>query len=336
MMRRRVVLGPLVLYTAGCALRPFTPAVSVAVYGQDALPTVGVATVPARADAIARWQLPPDNPWAAYQKLTLLASLDQVPRTAILPDVAHLEVVDDARTAAIRVAAAGLPQSTMWVVDLRGAASVVFGALLSRRTATPPSLVPTFNNWPADDELIPAEETLAALVLATPHPPDPSAVTHLPIFLLDAWRLAYRLETPSYEVTDNRYMLTPTDLPSAEVLQKQGIRRIVYLVEDLDDTDTEEDDLNTSFLAYQAVGITISMIDLKTLADAAPALDDELTARRFRVKERITVVDDPAFYARAQGGFGGARVGPSPFAPESTGGGPAFFGGGGYSFGGGG
>ena len=326
-MRRSVVLGPLLLYVSGCALRPFTPAVSVGVYGQDSLPATSTVTVPARTEAIARWQLPPENPWAGYHKLTLLAALDEVPRAAVLPDVAHLEVVDDARKAAVKIGAQGLPPDTMWIVDLRGAASVVFGSLLSRRLSTPPSLVLTFNNWPADNELIPAEETLAALVLAPPRPPDPSATTHVPVFLLDAWRLAYREETVEDDVTDNRYMLTTTDLPSPEVLRKNGILRIIYVVEDLDDTDAEEDDLNATFISYQEAGIALRMVDLATLAEE-PALDVALQDRAHFAKKRTTLVDDPSFYARARGGFGGVRGGPvSPFSPQYSGGGSIHFGG---------
>jgi hypothetical protein len=322
-MRRSVVLGPLVMYVSGCALRPFTPAVSVAVYGQESLPAPSAVTLPTRADAITRWQLPSGNPWTSYNKMTLLASLDESPRAAILPDVAHLEVVDDARQAAVALGAKGLSSDTMWIVDLRGAASVVFGALLSRRLTTPPSLVLTFNNWPAENELVPAEETLAALVLATPTPPDPSAATHTPVFLLDAWRLAYRDEVTDDDVVDNRYMLTQTDFPSVEILRKQGIRRVVYLVEDLDDTETEEDDLNATFLAYQEEGITLCMVDLATIADDTASCPQLLAAKR-----RLTLVDDPSFYARARGGFGGTRGGPSPFAPApGRASGPVDFGG---------
>lgn len=328
-MRRALVLGPLLLYASGCALRPFTPAVSVGVYGQETLDAPSAVTLPTKYDAIARWQLPPENPWAGYQKLTLLASLDEVPRAAILPNVGLLEVVDEARHAAIKVAAAGLPADTMWVVDLRGAASVVFGALLSRRTTSAPSLVLTFNNWPAENALIPAEETLAALVLAEPQRPDPLASSHVPVFLLDAWRLAYRHDVPDYDVIDNRYMLSPTDLPSAEVLRQRGITRVVYVVEDLDDTDTEEDDLNATFGAYQEAGVALSMVDLQTLAGATttPTWDGVLSSRLFRVKPRATLVEDPAFYARARGGFGGVRGGPSPFGSAYWGSGPVQFGG---------
>jgi hypothetical protein len=334
-MRRAFVLGPLVLYATGCALRPFTPAVSVGVYGQESLPATEAITVPSRSQAIASWQLPGENPWVGYHKLTLLASLDEVPRTAVLPDVAHLETVDRARQAAVKIAAQGLPPDTMWIVDLRGAASVIFGSLLSRRLVKAPSLVLTFNNWPAENELVPAEETLAALVLATPRPPDPSAAGEVPVFLLDAWRLAFRDEATDDDITDNRYMLTTTDLPSPEVLRKRGILRIIYVVEDLDDTEAEEDDLNATFVTYQQNGIALRMVDLSDLSDA-PALDVALQGRELSVKPRATLVDDPSFYARSRGGFGGARSGPSPFAPSS----PSSFGGtirfGGWGTGGGG
>jgi hypothetical protein len=71
------------------------------------------------------------------------------------------------------------------------------------------SLVTTFNNWPADNELVPAEETLAALVTMQPNLGADDEAGACPVFLLDAWRLAYRDDEINDEVTDNRYMLTP-------------------------------------------------------------------------------------------------------------------------------
>ena len=198
----------------------------------------------------------------------------------------------------------------MWVVDLRGAASVAFGASMRAIAAEPVSNVPTFNNWPAENELVPAEEALSALVSFAPRLPNADVGTR-PIFLLDSWRLAYRFDEPDDDVTDNRYILSQTDLPDAGMLRNQGIRRIVYVVESLDDTSTEEDDLHAAFAAYQAAGIEIYMVDLgfEEQRFERERWYDFYRPRILWIEERRTIIDDPAFYARARGGFGGIHGG---------------------------
>ena len=318
-MRRRSLIfapfaAPLALVTTACTMRPWTPSTSVA-YWAESTPDVREMTVPAQTDAIARWQLPPTNPWARYEKYTLLTALDSKPGSVQLPDIWRLEVTQRATDAAARVAAAGLPNDTMWMVDLRGAASVVFGAELSKRAREPVSLVLTFNNWPAENELIPAEETLAALVSTDPKLPEVDASGTRPVFLLDAWRLAFRQDEVDDDVTDNRYFLGPTDLPDPSALRAAGIRRIVYVVESLDDTTMEEDDLHATFMAYQEAGIALFMMDLSLLVrgDILPDRWDAVLERRgYWCEPRFTIIDDQRFYVRARGGFGGVRGGPVP------------------------
>jgi hypothetical protein len=241
-----------------------------------------------------------------------------------------------AKASAHRVATAGLPADTMLIVDLRGAASVAFGAELSRESALPISLVLTFNNWPADDELIPAEETLAALLAETPKIPDPAAAVTAPVFLLDSWRLAYRDDEPEDGAFDNRYALNPNDFPDVAVLRARGIKRVLYVVEDLDDAEMEEDDLNDLFLAYQAAGISLAMVDLGWLV-ARPMpnrWDDLLVSTNYRVYARRTLLDDPIFFARARGGFGGIHAIPRGWGGAGRGYGGSRGGGGGGGFGG--
>jgi hypothetical protein len=266
-------------------------------------------TVPSVADASARWTLPPNNPWAPYQKTTLLMTLDADERAGTLPDVEQLEVVARARRAASAVAAAGLPDGTMWLVDLRGPASVAFGATLSRESREPVSPVMTFNNWPADNESIPAEETLSALVTMQPRLPVGRS-PGMPVFMLDAWRLAYRYDHPDDETTDNRYMLTSSDLPDGATLRARGIDRVLYVVESLDGAQIEEDDLHQTFLDYQAMGITTSIVDLAMLGDVPDErLESPYYGQALYIDTgRVTVVTDPSFYHRARGGFGGTHV----------------------------
>jgi len=69
----------------------------------------------------------------------------------------------------------------------------------------------------------------------------------------------------------------------------------------------EEDDLNESFLAYQADGVEIDMVDLDWF-DSLEANPSPLWAllepHRLHVRARPTVIESAAFYARARGGFG--------------------------------
>jgi hypothetical protein len=66
----------------------------------------------------------------------------------------------------------------------------------------------TFNKWPADDAVVPTDETLAGLLAFQPKPLPPSTTNAAPVFLLDSWRLAYRFDKPSDETYDNRYPRT--------------------------------------------------------------------------------------------------------------------------------
>jgi hypothetical protein len=194
------------------------------------------------------------------------------------------------------------------------------------------ALVPTFNNWPAENELIPAEETLSAMISMRPRMPAADITSTRPVFLLDSWRLAFRDEAPPDSVTDNRYILYPSDLPDPSLLARQNIRRVVYVVESADENETEEDDLHDIFTAYQDAGITVYLVDLDWLAtqSCGPDFSVQVNAGGFSnpyysalwhralfVRPREVCVHDPAFYARARGGFGGIHGAPSPFRPGS-------------------
>jgi hypothetical protein len=319
---RRYVAAPMALLSSACAMRPWTPSVSVAYYAQE-IEHTQVATVPSQSDALLRWQVPPGNPWAPYAKQTLLAALGTSGQVEMLPKVSELDIVAKAELAAGRVAALGLPPDALWILDLRGPASVAFGATVSQRATESVTVIPTFNNWPADNEMVPAEETLAALVTLAPRLPAESSGATRPIFMLDAWRLAYRDEEVDDDVTDNRYMLTSSDLPDVAMLKAQGVDRVIYVVESLDDTTVEEDDLHALFEEYEEAGVVVSMMDLDQLIDMPDPSRwrERLDDRRLVVEHRVTLVDDAHFYARAHGGFGGVH------------GVPGHYGGGGFSFG---
>ena len=329
---RRILGVTVALLAAGCGLRPWTPSVSVAFWAED-VPAGTDVTLPSSSELARAWQLPSDVAWSRYTKGTLMAAADPMGGSAMLPDVRSLEIVAQAQEAAANVARGGMPSNTLWVVDLRGAASCAFASTLSDKAREPIAPVVTFNNWPADESVVPADETLAGLIAFEPKPLPADTKKAAPVFLLDSWRLAYRFDKPSDDVYDNRYILMASDLPDVATLRAQGITRIVYLVEDLDDAEVEEDDLHTSFTEWQAAGLGIFMVDLAFLNDVPPPVngtwlvdwDARLASEGYRVRDRYTLIDDPVFYGRARAGFGFAYGRPSYHG--------RFRGGGGYGYG---
>ncbi len=326
---RRILGLSVALLAAGCSLRPWTPSVSVAFWAED-VPAGRDVTLPLSIDLARAWQIPSDIAWSRYGRGTLMSAVDPIGPIATLPDVRSLDVVRHAETAAANVARGGLPAGTIWVVDLRGAASCAFAARLSRDAREPVAAVVTFNNWPAPESVVPADETLAGLLEFPPKLPPADATSAHPVFLLDSWRLAFRFDSPGGDVYDNRYLLMPGDLPDVATLQAQGITRVVYVVEDLDDAEVEEDDLNATFRAWQAAGLGIHMVDLDFLEHVPAPVDGSwrvawtarLAPQLYKVRERYTLVDDPIFYNRARAGFGLAFGRPFLY--------PGYRGGGGY------
>ena len=313
---------------SACAARQ-TPAASLETEFGDWAPSRAYV-LPSRADLLQRWTLPADDPWSPYCKYTLMTSLGETEASTVLPGFEGLDAVQRARAAAHHLGVSGLPENVAWIVDLRGAASVTFGTELSRSSdAVDVSLIPTFNNWPAANEVVPAEETLAALAAMTPASGAEDG-SGTPVFLLDAWRLAHRYDEPEDDTYDNRYTLGPGDLPEAATLRVHGFDRVAYVVDSLADTTVEEDDLNSIFRAYEAAGIQIAMIDLDDLLNV-PEIDPWqriLAIRDLTVGPRETILSGPSFYVRARGGFGGVRARPSPIA-IGHGGGAWWHGGGG-------
>jgi hypothetical protein len=316
--------GTIALLASGCVDRAYAQADGPNALDAQVTPPPSLMRVPAQADVMARWQLPLSNPWAAYEKLTLLSVVGGSPETVALPATDSLDEVRLATLAAEQVAHDGIPAYAMWMVDLRGAASVAFGTTLSHLSKEPVAIIPTFNNWPFQDELVPAEETLSAMISKAPYISTSNEGASRPVFLLDSWRLAYKDENIDDQVVDNRYMLSPSDFPTPAKLSDYGIRHIIYVVSDVNDAEFEEDDLNALFLDYQAAGITIHIVDLAELAqirdeDHDPELYFEIQLHQYLVIPRTTVVHNPLFYQRARGGFGGVHGTPTIWSPAYLG-----------------
>jgi hypothetical protein len=310
-MREVFLVPPIAALVTGCAEDAALPSPTLP-EGAHA-PLYATLAFPARDEVFRHWQVPPGSPWAPYAKYTLITALDEDESDSLaFPLVDPLPEVQGSAAAARQVASRGVPPGVMWVVDLRGPASVAFGATLSTAGVDPVTLVPTFNNWPGAGEVVPAEETLAALATISPRPPTDAGAAR-PVFLLDAWRLAYRHTPIADGAYDNRYALAPSDFPDAEALGAAGIRRVIYVVERRAAAVAEEDDLTATFLGYERAGIAVALVDLDELAHVHPEDDwDELLARdHLTIVPRPTVVLEPEFYARSHGGFGGIRAIPS-------------------------
>jgi len=298
-----VTTGAYAFLASACAMESEAPALVPTAYFPY---TSGYAlkTFPQGLDPASRWQLAAESPWAPYEKQTLLSALD-TDDVVPLPDVQDMESVQRAIGAARSLQASDLPPDAMWVVDLRGAASVAFAVGL---TSLQPVI--TFNNWPSPTETVPAEEALSALLAWQPTPVE-NPRTARPVFVLDAWRLAYaHARVPMGDVlTDNRYILTEADLPDPETLAAHGIRSVIYVVESSVDSPVEEDDLNAIFLRYQYAGIKLYLADVDALAywsRAARNWQSWLPQYEYYPHYRATLVNDPTFYATSPGGFGGS------------------------------
>jgi hypothetical protein len=292
----------------GCAPHLWTPSSALSGWSPDVPANVSVTTPPGEV-AVQRWQLARSDPWAPFSKLTLLASLPDHPVGVMLPDVSQLEGVRQARCAA-RTLAEDLPGDTLWIVDLRGAESVAFGATLSELSPRSVSNVLTFNNWPAENGVVPADETLSALLQFSPRPAvdGPPSV---PVFLLDAWRLAFGSDQAETSAYDNRYMLGAADFPDAQTLQANGIHRVMYVVDNLADTAYENDDLHEVLYGYQGARMPIAMVDLDALCGPAPrTIAHYFGGYPYHVWHRPLFAWQQDVIRRSRGGFGGARAVP--------------------------
>lgn len=153
------------------------------------------------------------------------------------------------------------PGAVALVVDLPGPEAVAFAAGLRPFVHT----VFTFDNWPHPRGVVPAHQTLGAAVWhrsafhpATGTGPRPAA------FVLDRQRLSPYHDEP--DRFDNRYL---AKLPEVAALRVRGIERIFYVVPE-DAPAQELDDLNATFVAWRAAGITIHLLSLRDLLPGEP------------------------------------------------------------------
>jgi len=178
------------------------------------------------------------GPWAQWIKASLFAQAPAgvEPITPAPRDVSWAPAAAD----------------TALVVDLPGVESIAFGCSLASRGYCP---VPAFNTSPGTTaEVVKTWDIMAALLGAAPLLPQSNVGP--PAFLLDIKRTGQ--DAPLTDATfDNRWFVFKSDLPSAQRLREQGIRRLAVVCRegrfgfDLRDALAEHRDLELSVLDAQ-------------------------------------------------------------------------------------
>jgi hypothetical protein len=232
-----------------------------------------------REELFETWA-PPRSPWSAWAKPVVFA---EMPLTAI-PGQA-LPALPDASWAPD-------PSETAVIVNLDGADSVMMGLALGRRGYRP---VPLFNGNDGPSPLIDMGPLRMALASAAPTLSGLGlADAASPAFLIDGRRQAPR---PSPGKFDNRWLVFPQDVPSANLLLSKGIRRVIVcqLGQSL------AEDLCHVLLRWQQAGIAIQVRDVQTAAGPTDVVVKQ--PKRFRsILYRLLAV--AGLRRNSAGGFG--------------------------------
>ncbi len=237
--------------------------------------------------------------WSRWAKPVLFASAWRLERSVELPQV---------DVGWVREGAAAI------VVDLEGVASVAAGVALAAKGFRP---VPLYNGSHGRDAIVDQEPLLAALAAGA----DALAAQGLrpgapPAFLLDARRFPARTAQPGK--LDNRWMVFPQDLPSANLLLSQGIRRAVAIFEE-----PMKDDLAHVLRRWQEGGLRIEGKPERD-GDLPRSIDVPRPSRFRSMWYRALAI---LGLGRSDAGGFGMRI-PIPAPPSSGGGGGGFRGGG--------
>lgn len=179
----------------------------------------------------------PNSAWAPYQCPTLFASIDRCnidPEKIGLSEAFRADPPDGAWQ--------WLDNDTMVIADVEGGTSIELGVLLMRQGA---QLVSTFDHWAISprmrtaDTAIEAEPiintmfTLASEVHTRRQKLEADAP---PVWMCDNRRLGDVIVDPTPGTFDNRYYIDDSILPGVDTLKKGGIRRIVLVTQELDDS----------------------------------------------------------------------------------------------------
>lgn len=242
--------------------------------------------------------------WQAFHAPTLASSLqasDAEPLLRTIPcqDSPAMRVAHG-RGRALRelLDQADAPERLLVVVDLPGPESVAFAAGLQPLATA----VFSFANWPHPRGVVPAHETLAAMLFHRPTflsaPSDPNRPA---VFVLDRNRLAPYANEP--ERFDNRYVVR---LPTAPTLRTMQIERILYVVPE-GAPEQELDDCNETFVAYRAAGLQVRLVSAGDFQPADLAASGS-AERRSDATQRYYYGGSPLHHWWFWQGFGGGRV----------------------------
>jgi hypothetical protein len=172
---------------------------------------------------------------------------------------------DFARGAALRelFEEAGWPTDIAIIVDVAGPSAVAIAAALSDRFDP----VFTFADWPHPRGVVPAQDTLGAVLTYLPlfaRGRSERPTNAPPLFVLDANRLADYVDDAAQ--FDNRYLVR---LPAPEQLAALGVRHVMYVNAD---GAAELADLNEALVALGAHGIDVRTVALADFS-RGPTLD---------------------------------------------------------------
>lgn len=201
---------------------------------------------------------PATEVWRPYFVPTLLQSLGQPSLNEQMRLIHNPEMTTAYKQAGgLRELLAQTPDAarTVLIADLPGPMAVAVGAAM----ADVATLVPVFDNWPHPLGVVPAHETLGAMIYYA-HEIEEKRTrvgANAPaLLLLDSRRLAPYSDAD--QQFDNRWMAR---VPPAAELRRRNIDQVIYLVRD--ESQSEElDDLNDEFVDWQKNGINVRMLRL--------------------------------------------------------------------------
>jgi len=166
-----------------CASRPWTAVGPPSRTGRRTSQPVSTIALPTFPEAAQRWQLPPQNPWGALAEddAPLGPSTPRRNGTRDLPDISKLDVVADAnkRRHPRRRRRAPRRHDVDGRSPRRGVGRLRRRVEPRRRGSPSPPCSPS-TTGPPDNEIVPAEETLSALVQMQPRPSAARRSRHAP------------------------------------------------------------------------------------------------------------------------------------------------------------
>jgi len=242
-----------------------------------------ITTIPDSYDAWA----PVEGCWSPWVKPVLFT----YPPTYASAEMSLMDV-------GATVAAAGTPDGiTALVLDLPYASALVGGLALAPRGWRPVPLYNGVSHGLVGRPLVQTGDIINALhaggepLRACALPADAP-----PVFLLDSLRLTGR---PAPLVFDNRWVVTPQDLPSAERLRHHGITRVRFF------GDTVLPDLGAVLGRWRTGGLTLERVSDVVVPLVLPTLPWWIGTWAERVAVRWGLKRSSA------GGFGGLVPEPS-------------------------